>query len=670
MILFIILISLVLGLHVKYYALYLILPIVGLFIFLILKKRKLVYTSLMLISLGLGVGLSFINIDLNKENYKGVVVEAKDNYFILSSTFEKLYVSDYDHGYVVGDYLSIKGEKKDVDFVMIESDFDFKSYLEKKSIKKELKNYQIQLLFKNPLRQRIWKKQVISHFDDDSKPIIGSMLFGLSDSQDSTLKRNMESLHLLSLELSSGLYVYLLLFVVQKVTKRFAGEKPSKIISLVVGFLYLFFYKNTLSVFRILLNRSLRLTLSKYQIDDLNIFSIPGLIILLFDYHNAYQTSFLMGFTISFMVNLMRASLFRFDGLKKRLMFSLLFNLFLMPFDLMFYQDIALLGPIYRVMFTPCFVLMFGTSILCSFGIPLYKVVTFESSTLNYILSFFKHINPKIYAPELNPLLMIGFIMLFFLYLYYLYKDMKPLRKGIVWAFLTCSILYFVPFNNLISEEVSFINVGQGDACLIRKGQVTVMIDTGGSTKKDIAYNNLIPYFKKKRIYKIDLLITTHDDVDHMGAYESLKENFTIGEYIKTKDAFPLTINGLSFDNLNHYESPSEDNEKSLVISFRLGKKDYLITGDADITVEKDIIKRYKSVPCDVLKVGHHGSKTSTSEEFLDYLKPKEAVISVGKNNKYGHPHFEVIQRLKKRNIVIKRTDEMGTISYWNYIFM
>ena len=92
--------------------------------------------------------------------------------------------------------------------------------------------------------------------------------------------------------------------------------------------------------------------------------------------------------------------------------------------------------------------------------------------------------------------------------------------------------------------------------------------------------------------------------------------------------------------------------------------------GDAPIEIEKQIIDEYRSVPCDVIKVGHHGSDTSTCEEFIKYLHPQEAIVSVGKNNSYGHPHKSVINILKANGVNIKRTDELGTITYSNYIFM
>ena len=103
---------------------------------------------------------------------------------------------------------------------------------------------------------------------------------------------------------------------------------------------------------------------------------------------------------------------------------------------------------------------------------------------------------------------------------------------------------------------------------------------------------------------------------------------------------------------------------KSLVLQFSVKNTNFVITGDAPIKIEKQIIKDNQKIECDILKVGHHGSKTSSSSEFITYLNPKEAVISCGRNNSYGHPHQEVINILKSKNIKIRRTDLEGTIRY------
>ena len=227
-------------------------------------------------------------------------------------------------------------------------------------------------------------------------------------------------------------------------------------------------------------------------------------------------------------------------------------------------------------------------------------------------------------------------------------------------------MLNFIPIVNTFTGEVSFINVGQGDSILIRDRFTTVMIDTGGVSSFDIAKETLIPFLKRKKIYKIDCLIGSHGDFDHTGGVSSLIANFNVKRYIDDLNAFPLNLGNFTFVNYNIYSGNSE-NEKSSVLGLNFLGKSFLFTGDADENIEKQIIKDNPNLRVDILKVGHHGSKTSTSAAFLDLIKPKEAVISCGAKNKYGHPTSEVLSRLKERKIRIRRTDIEGTISYTSF---
>ena len=140
-------------------------------------------------------------------------------------------------------------------------------------------------------------------------------------------------------------------------------------------------------------------------------------------------------------------------------------------------------------------------------------------------------------------------------------------------------------------------------------------------------------------------------------------QNFDVGRFVDDPSDFPLTIGGLTFQNHNVY-SWGEENEDSLVLSFSLLGETFLFTGDAGVAVEKRIIEDNPGLRCTILKVGHHGSKTSTSSEFLQTLKPREAIVSVGAKNTYGHPDPGVISRLKEAGIRIRRTDEEGSICY------
>ncbi|MDY2728363.1 MAG: DNA internalization-related competence protein ComEC/Rec2, partial [Candidatus Onthovivens sp.] len=131
--------------------------------------------------------------------------------------------------------------------------------------------------------------------------------------------------------------------------------------------------------------------------------------------------------------------------------------------------------------------------------------------------------------------------------------------------------------------------------------------------------------------------------------------------------SFPIKNKEVTFKNLNSYWTvDSEENDKSLVIYSEIGGKEFLFMGDATIKIENSIMKDYK-LDIDILKLGHHGSDTSSSYDFLKYIHPKVAIISCGKNNKYHHPSLSTLQSLNKLGIPYRRTDEEGTITYKFY---
>ena len=260
------------------------------------------------------------------------------------------------------------------------------------------------------------------------------------------------------------------------------------------------------------------------------------------------------------------------------------------------------------------------------------------------------------------------FIICYLIFFYYYTIRFMLFYKKILAIGTLALCLYFVPINNMLTNEVSFINVGQGDSCLIRSGNTTIMVDTGGSYYKDIAKDSLIPYLKKKRIYDIDYLFISHDDYDHSGALDSLAKNFKVKNVIRDHSFSPVTISGITFYDVNNYVT-DDKNDGSLNLYFEFMKTKFLLMGDSSVKVEKHIMSQHKKLDCDILKIGHHGSNTSTSDEFIKFVTPREAIISVGRNN-YGHPNDSVIDILKDNNVTIKRTDILGTISYINYIFM
>ncbi|OAT73768.1 ComEC/Rec2 family competence protein [Parageobacillus thermoglucosidasius] len=234
---------------------------------------------------------------------------------------------------------------------------------------------------------------------------------------------------------------------------------------------------------------------------------------------------------------------------------------------------------------------------------------------------------------------------------------------------------------------VHFINVGQGDSIYIKapNGE-DILIDGGNKDGSDV-----VAYLKKQKVKDIEFMIATHPDADHIGGLDEVLKAFPVKNVyapkvshtsqaykdfltavknkkltIKTAKAdVTLSIKGVTAKFVGPVKaySTSDTNDWSAVLKITYGKNSFLFTGDAETKAETDMIKAKKDLRADVLKVGHHGAKTSTSTAFLNAVKPKYAVISVGKNS-YGHPTKEVLNRLKAAKVTVYRTDQKGTIVF------
>jgi beta-lactamase superfamily II metal-dependent hydrolase len=237
--------------------------------------------------------------------------------------------------------------------------------------------------------------------------------------------------------------------------------------------------------------------------------------------------------------------------------------------------------------------------------------------------------------------------------------------------------------------KVHFLDAGQGDSILIQfpNGR-NMLVDAG----KNNSAAGIIDYLKKNGINKLDYLVGTHPHEDHIGSLDAVIEHFQIGEVllprvttntrtfrdvlaaIKNKDlkitAAKAGVNILEDDNLSAKilapnKSTYEDlNNYSAVIKIKYKEVAFLLTGDAEELSEKEILAGKADVRANVLKVGHHGSHSSTSPAFLKAVNPLYAVISAGAGNDYHHPHGETLKKLKQAGVKVLRTDEKGTIVF------
>ena len=230
--------------------------------------------------------------------------------------------------------------------------------------------------------------------------------------------------------------------------------------------------------------------------------------------------------------------------------------------------------------------------------------------------------------------------------------------------------------------KVHFIDVGQADSILIEQNNEYMLIDAGNNEDGQL----LVNYFNNLGITSFKYVFGTHAHEDHIGGLDEIIENFTIEnfympEVITTTKTFEdvldaleakqvafqtpkindeLTLKDSKIKVLSILNDDEDLNDTSIVLRLKYGTTSFLFTGDASSTIEKNILN--KEIQSDVLKLGHHGSRYSTSKEFLKKVSPTYAIISVGKNNSYNHPHSEVFKRLNEQNVKIYRTDEQGTI--------
>lgn len=234
--------------------------------------------------------------------------------------------------------------------------------------------------------------------------------------------------------------------------------------------------------------------------------------------------------------------------------------------------------------------------------------------------------------------------------------------------------------------NVYFIDVGQADSVLISNGDDNMLIDAGNNEDGSL----LVSYLKELGIEKLDYAVGTHPHEDHIGGMDDIINNFEIETYmmpdvLSTSKTFEDVLDALAGKNLQYTtptvgsdyklgdatfkiiyvgESSGDLNDSSIVIKLSYGDNTFLFTGDATSKVEDEILKSNVNIKSDVLKVAHHGSSYSTSDEFLNKVDPKYAVISVGKNNSYNHPSSSTLEKLNKRNIKTYRTDEDQTIIF------
>ncbi|MCB2297074.1 ComEC/Rec2 family competence protein [Clostridium tagluense] len=262
----------------------------------------------------------------------------------------------------------------------------------------------------------------------------------------------------------------------------------------------------------------------------------------------------------------------------------------------------------------------------------------------------------------------------------------KLLSIFILFLFLATTIQFNIPVQAANTDlKVHYIDVGQADSILIQQGNQNMLIDAGNNEDDKL----VVEYLKNQGVEKIDVLIGTHTDEDHIGGLDTVIKTFEIGKIYmpkvtKTTDTFKDVVLAIKAKDMKvsvpkvgetfkignsectiiapNAETYDNSNNYSIVTKLKYGNNSFIFMGDAESISEGQILQKQLDISADVIKIGHHGSKTSTGQKFLEKVNPEYAVISCGKGNTYGHPQQETMTLLKSKNIPVYRTDEVGTI--------
>jgi len=246
-------------------------------------------------------------------------------------------------------------------------------------------------------------------------------------------------------------------------------------------------------------------------------------------------------------------------------------------------------------------------------------------------------------------------------------------------------------YSNNQKLKVIFFDIGQGDAILIEKGSTQIIIDGGPDGSKMMEkLGKFVPFWDRK----IEVVLATHPDADHISGLVEVLKNYEVGQlidnysesdskvYKKYRETFQekkishlegkqgleikkgdMRMKIIYPPEINNVAS-KDSNSGSLVIRLDFEENSFLFTGDFPMEEEELLLNQQEDIEADVLKVSHHGSAYASGEKFLEKVHPRDAIISVGKNNRYNHPAKEVLERLKKIGARIMRTDENGDIEY------
>ncbi len=623
-------------------------------------------------------------------DYLKLTIDANEKligrYYFKTKAEKELFIKSVD----VYDTLRLDGELEEAEGSKDIYSFDYKQYLKSKNINYIIKIDKITLISKE---KSFFKGIKCFLLKRNSNPYIKAFIFGNNKSIITDVMSSYQEIGISHLFAISGMHVGLLTLVISKLLMKLnIKEKYIFIIISLFLFFYLFITGVSPSILRAIFFY-LFFSINKiynFNIKGVNIFLLIFSISLLVNPYYIHEVSFLYSYTISFSILLVGNKINNGSYFKRLFLTSLISFIVSFPITIYFFNQINILSVFYNMLFVPFIsMIVFPLSII-TYIIPFFEpIFNVFISLMEFLALKFNSISfSKLIFPSLPRYYYILYIVGVVIFIYFYNKKIISVLPILLLALF--NYLYPVFFNQ---NYLMFLDVGQGDSILIHSKDKTMLVDTGGvinysrekwqerKNKKSLTNYVTIPVLKKLGIRKIDYLVLTHGDFDHMGEALKLIKQYRVEDIYLNQGNFNLlekkvikkyrhvyqirekeeiVLGNINIVQINKEFSDENDSSSILLMCYK--NKKILLTGDASKKSEEYILNKYNIGKIDVLKIGHHGSITSTSDELLKELRPSLAIISCGKNNRFNHPHKETIDKLKEYRIKYLRTDISGTI--------
>ena len=647
---------------------------------ILLQSNKIYYCLLIatILYVGIKVKIGYTSkINVN-EDFTGIVttIVKKENSFKLTiKGKEKLivYISNIEN-IELGDKVVVKGKYTLPKKATIPNNFDYQKYLYNNHIFYIMYAKELKIIKKNQNITFKIKKYILDKTSNyTNNGYLNAFIIGdKTDLEFYETYQNNGISHLFAL---SGMHISMLSLIIYKLVNKF---KHKDLIVIMFLLFYITLTNFSASILRTIiffiilkLNKKLDLNISTKNtlLITLSIIMIYNPLIV-FDIGFQYSGLVTFGLIVS-------TKYYKKNYFYNLFITSFIALLFSVPITLYNNYELNLLSILNNLINVPLITFVIYPLSLLTFLLkfmePIYNLIINLLEFINNISSIF---SLNIIVPKVH----IIFYLIYYL-LIYLYIESNN-KKYILIAclyLLSFKLKPFIDHNNY----VYYLDVGQGDSSLIIYNDNVVMNDTGGTSNYNVS-SGCIKLLKSLGYSHIDYLILTHGDFDHMGDSIYLINNYKVKNVVLNNDDFneletnlikelknkkikyyqnvekiPISNNIITILNTEEYDN---ENDNSNVIYIELNNYKFMFMGDAGVDKEKDILERHNISNIDVLKVGHHGSKTSSSKSFINKINPKYSIISVGKNNRYGHPNKEVLNNLDHSKIY--RTDEDGSIMF------